>query len=281
MEKDDIVVLGKRVSEDKYLIAQLIQEEAYEKFSRSGREVTVELAAEALKIRADFVELLGNSIQQYWNEQAIHQKIRDWGEWTGNYFLEQGLTLEVALAETSLYRKHIGKVVKTEALQQKMSVETLFDTMEFFHVLLDQAAYSYSSAYINSYQRKISVARQEFLQFSSPVVPVSDHIAILPLVGDIELDRAQYILEQTLQSAGRLQISTLIIDLSGVIKVDSMVAEQIITIIHSLKLLGVHAVLTGIRPEIAQTLTALGVDVRTLTVGGSLKRALEQLNFNK
>lgn len=280
MEKD-IVSLGKRISEDKYLIAQLIQEEAYDKHSRSGSEPTAELTEEALKIRADFVELLGNSIQKYWDEKAVQQKIREWGERTGNYFLEQGLTLDMALAETSLYRKHIGKLIKTEALQRKMSLETLFDTMEFFHILLDQAAYSYSSAYINSYQRKISAARQEFLQLSSPVVPVSNHIAILPLVGDIELDRAQYILEHTLQSAGRLQISTLIIDLSGVVKVDSMVAEQIITIIHSLKLLGVHAVLTGIRPEIAQTLTSLDVDVRSLAVGGSLKRALEQLIFNK
>lgn len=280
MEKD-IVSLGKRISEDKYLIAQLIQEEAYDKHSRSGSEPTAELTEEALKIRADFVELLGNSIQKYWDEKAVQQKIREWGERTGNYFLEQGLTLDMALAETSLYRKHIGKLIKTEALQRKMSLETLFDTMEFFHILLDQAAYSYSSAYINSYQRKISAARQEFLQLSSPVVPVSNHIAILPLVGDIELDRAHYILEHTLQSAGRLQISTLIIDLSGVVKVDSMVAEQIITIIHSLKLLGVHAVLTGIRPEIAQTLTSLDVDVRSLAVGGSLKRALEQLIFNK
>lgn len=280
MERD-IISLGKRISEDKYLIAQLIQDEAHAQDMSVEKEIPAELIAEALKIRADFVELLGNSIQRYWDESVVYEEIGRWGEQTGNYFLEQGLMLDTALSETSLYRKHIGKVIKTEALRHKLTLETLFDTMEFFHALLDHAAYSYSSAYITSYQRNIAAARQEFLAFSSPVVPVSDHLAILPLVGDIELDRAQYILEQTLQSAGRLQISTLIIDLSGVVKVDLMVAEQIIKIIHSLKLLGVHAMLTGIRPEIAQTLVALGVDVNSLAVGGSLKRALEQLIFQK
>ncbi len=74
-----------------------------------------------------------------------------------------------------------------------------------------------------------------------------------------------------------MKISTLIVDLSGVVRVDTMVAEQIIKIIQSLGLIGVEAVLTGIRPETAQSMTALGVEVRTLNIGGSLKRALEKV----
>ena len=60
-----------------------------------------------------------------------------------------------------------------------------------------------------------------------------------------------------------------------------MVAEQIIKIIQSLKLVGVRSILTGIRPEIATTLTEIGVDLKVLEVGGSLKRVLEQMKISQ
>ena len=275
----EFVIMGKRVAEDKYLIAQLINEETVKGASAEDLKQYAEFIDLVIERRAGFIELLGNSLQNYMNPLEVFEKITKWGEATGNYFLEQGMSLDDALAETLLYRKHIGKVIKTEALHRQMPMELLFEAMEFFHSLLDHAAYSYSSTYIDSYQKKLASARKGFLELSAPVVPVSDQIAILPLVGEIELDRAQFILEKTLLSANRLRISTLIIDLSGVVKVDSMVAEQIIKIVMSLKLVGVKAVLTGIRPEIAITLANLGIDIKDLAIGGSLKQALEKMNF--
>lgn len=271
----EFVIMGERVAADKYLIAQLINEETIKSASAEELEQYAEFLNLVIERRAGFIELLGKSLQNYINPQEVFEEISRWGEATGNYFLEQGMAIDDALAETSLYRKHIGKVIKTEARHRQIPMDYLFEAMEFFHSLLDHAAYSYSSAYISSYQKKLASARKEFLELSAPVVPISDQIAVLPLVGEIELDRAQFILEKTLLSANRLRISTLIIDLSGVVKVDSMVAEQIVKIVMSLKLVGVKAVLTGIRPEIAITLANLGIDIKDLEIGGSLKQALE------
>lgn len=275
----EFLIMGERVAADKYLIAQLINEETVKDASALELKQYEELLNLIIERRAGFIELLGKSLQNYMNPQEVFDKISKWGEATGNYFLEQGMSLDSALAETSIYRKHIGKIIKTESLRQQIPLELLFEIMEFFHSLLDHAAYSYSSAYINSYQKKLSSARKEFLELSAPVVPVSDQIAVLPLVGEIELDRAQFILEKTLLSANRLRISTLIIDLSGVVKVDSIVAEQIVKIVMSLKLVGVKAVLTGIRPEIAIILVNLGINIQDLEIGGSLKQALEKMKF--
>lgn len=278
MEKDNRL-LGERVSADNELIAQLIHEEAVKEVPLEELEMNKALIGVINKVRADFVDLIGESISNSCNIQKVYADIQKWGEATGNFFLESGRSLEEALAETSLYRKHIGAVIKTEAIQKKMELQLLFDVMEFFHSLLDYAAYSYTEAYTVSYQRNLKTARNEFLELSAPVVPVSDQIAILPLVGSIEIDRARYILEKTLLSANELKISVLIMDLSGVIRVDSMVAEQIIKIIRSLKLVGVRSILTGIRPEIARTLTEIGVDLKELEIGGSLKRVLGQLKI--
>lgn len=279
MEKDN-QLLGERVLADKELIAQLIHEEAVKDVQLEQLQMSEAFIGIVNKVRTDFVKLIGESIVNSCDMQKVYANIQEWGEATGNFFLENEQSLEDALAETSLYRKHIGTVIKTEAIQQRVELQRLFDVMELFHSILDYAAYSYTQAYTESYQRKLKAARKEFLELSAPVVPVSDQIAILPLVGSIEIDRARYILEKTLLSANQLKIKVLIVDLSGVVRVDSMVAEQIIKIIQSLKLVGVRSILTGIRPEIARTLAEIGVDLRGLEIGGSLKRVLDQMKIS-
>lgn len=279
MEKNNQVI-GERVLADKELIAQLIHEEAVKDVPTEQLQINQAFLDVVNKVRVDFVALIGESITNSCDMPKVYANIQQWGEATGNFFLENDMLLENALAETSLYRKHIGMVIKTEAIQKQMEFQVLFDIMELFHSLLDYAAFSYTQAYTSSYQQKLKSARTEFLELSAPVVPVSDQIAILPLVGSIEIDRARYILEKTLLSANQLKIKVLIVDLSGVVRVDSMVAEQIIKIIQSLKLVGVRSVLTGIRPEIARTLTEIGVDLKDLEIGGSLKRVLGQMKIS-
>ena len=276
MEKE-MVLFGKRVVKEKYMIAGLIQEERHEASPIETVESDAEFSELVLNERVHFVELLGSSMQNSCEEEKIMADMAKWGTATGNFFLEHGMTLDVALAETALYRKHIATLIKSEGRRLAISPEITYDAAELLHALLDHATYAYTHAYTTSYQQNLATARKEFLELSAPVVPISDSVAILPLVGSIEIDRARYILEHTLLSASELKIHTLIVDLSGVVRVDTMVAEQIIKIIQSLGLIGVKAVLTGIRPETAQSLTVLGVDVGTLNIGGSLKRALEKV----
>ncbi|WP_455931568.1 STAS domain-containing protein, partial [Priestia aryabhattai] len=80
-------------------------------------------------------------------------------------------------------------------------------------------------------------------------------------------------MEETLKSANRLQLHRLIVDLSGVYIIDTMVADRIFKVIDSLKLLGVETVLTGIRPEVAQTVISIGIDFSSLTIKSSLQKA--------
>lgn len=280
MDKE-IKMLGSRVEEERYVIAELIQEEVSKNISFEEAEQLASFIDAVTEFRAGFIGLLAQSFEHFLDPQTAYDEISVWGEKTGNYFLDQNMALDAALAETSLYRKHIGKLIKTEAMRNQIKLERLFEIMEYFHTLLDHAAYSYSFAYIHSYQKSLKDAHDEFMKLSAPVVPVNDQIAILPLIGEIDIDRAQYILEKTLMEASRLKISTLILDLSGVVKVDAVVAEQIIRVTQSLKLIGVHSMLTGIRPEIAQTIISLGIDISELSLGGSLKQTFKKLTDNQ
>ncbi|MGB8268087.1 MAG: STAS domain-containing protein, partial [Priestia megaterium] len=120
-------------------------------------------------------------------------------------------------------------------------------------------------------------AQSAFLELSVPVVPLAKGMAILPLIGNIDTERANYLMEETLKSVNRLQLQRLILDLSGVYIIDTMVADRIFKVIDSLKLLGVETILTGIRPEVAQTIVSIGIDFSSLTIKSSLQKAIEDV----
>ncbi|MED4128676.1 STAS domain-containing protein [Shouchella miscanthi] len=120
--------------------------------------------------------------------------------------------------------------------------------------------------------------RQEMIaQLSAPIIKLRKGIALLPLVGELEIDRAHIIFTQTLEKCSKMTIQSLLIDLSGVSDVDRHVADQLFLLISGLKLIGIKASLSGLRPEIARTSIHLGVDFKGVNVYSSIERALESL----
>jgi rsbT co-antagonist protein RsbR len=118
-------------------------------------------------------------------------------------------------------------------------------------------------------------AQQDMIkELSSPVIALDNNRALLPLVGDIDTGRARFILENTLEQCGEKGINHLYIDLSGVVIIDTLVADQIFNLIKALNLIGVKTTLSGIRPEIAQTTVQLGISFNDISIKPTLAGAL-------
>jgi rsbT co-antagonist protein RsbR len=118
-------------------------------------------------------------------------------------------------------------------------------------------------------------AQQELIQeLSSPVITLNNEVALLPLVGDIDSRRAKLMLENTLNQCANLGVNFLVIDLSGVLMIDTMVAHQIFHLIKALRLIGVTSTLSGVRPEIAQTAVQLGLEFNGVPTYSTLRQAL-------
>src|SRR6478735_7645032 len=127
----------------------------------------------------------------------------------------------------------------------------------------------------HQHSKRLLEAHKELInELSSPVIPLSDHIAILPLVGDIDTARARRILENTLTCCAEQQVNHLYIDISGVVIVDTMVAHQIFQLIDALKLIGVESTISGVRPEIAITASHLGLSFENISTKSTLANAM-------
>jgi rsbT co-antagonist protein RsbR len=118
-----------------------------------------------------------------------------------------------------------------------------------------------------------SIIEQQALslnELSTPLLAISDHVVVMPLIGAIDSHRAQLIIESLLEGISQTSAEIAIIDITGVSIVDTQVANAIIRAAHAAQLLGARVVLTGIRPEIAQVMITLGVDLGNIVTLSTL-----------
>lgn len=113
------------------------------------------------------------------------------------------------------------------------------------------------------------------MELSIPIVRVTEKIGVLPLVGDIDTKRSQELMEKALNYGTQMDLNYIVIDLSGVPIIDTMVANHLLKVVSALKLVGIHVSLTGIRPEIAQTIVNLGIRIDGISTFSSLHLAIK------
>jgi rsbT co-antagonist protein RsbR len=111
-------------------------------------------------------------------------------------------------------------------------------------------------------------------ELSTPLIPITDTIMVMPLIGTVDSRRAEQVIETLLSGIASSGAQTAILDITGVLVVDSQVASALVRAAQSVKLLGTRMVLTGIRPEVAQTLAGLGVDLSGIVTSSTLQRGV-------
>jgi rsbT co-antagonist protein RsbR len=125
-------------------------------------------------------------------------------------------------------------------------------------------------------QQVIDAQRTAIRELSTPLIPLSSTVVLMPLVGSIDSQRAQMVMEVLLEGIAHYQSDTAIVDITGVKVIDTQVANALIQAAQAAKLLGSQTILTGIGPAMAQTLVHLGADLSTLITRGSLQAGIAE-----
>lgn len=235
------------------------------------------LSDDLLPLRIELVTLYGRALTM--KEEERTEQIAKWGEETGTKCATLGTTLDTMLNEVPHYRDFIGEVVKEEAKAKQLSLEEFYHIISLLDSTVNQVVYYFTLPFLRQYDTLEKQSRMALMELSVPVVPIAEGLAVLPLVGNIDTYRAQILMEQALQHASRLQLSYFIFDLSGVPVIDTAVAQQLFHIVQALKLIGVDTKISGIRPEIAQTIIGLGIDLSYVMTFSNLRQALKYIGF--
>jgi len=149
--------------------------------------------------------------------------------------------------------------------------------------LLDQLGLYTTEVYQKGREEVISRQQQEMLELSTPVVALWDGVLALPLIGTLDSARTQVVMENLLQRIVDTGAAIAIIDITGVPTVDTLVAQHLLKTVAAARLMGADCIISGIRPQIAQTIVHLGVDLQDVmtkaTLADAFAVALKRLNL--
>ncbi|MFA0960495.1 STAS domain-containing protein [Roseivirga sp. BDSF3-8] len=141
--------------------------------------------------------------------------------------------------------------------------------------VVDELVVQMFDYYIENREAIIMRQVKEIEEISTPVIQVWDGILALPIIGSMDSTRAQKTMESLLEAIVKLESDIAILDVSGVPTVDSLTAQHLIKTVTAAKLMGATCIISGIRPETAQTIVQLGIDLNEVMTKGSMATALK------
>jgi rsbT co-antagonist protein RsbR len=139
--------------------------------------------------------------------------------------------------------------------------------------LLDQLGLFTTEAYQKTREEVINRQQEELLELSTPVVKLWDGILALPVVGTLDSSRTQVMMESLLEKIVETGSEVAIIDITGVPTVDTLTAQHLLKTVTAARLMGADCIISGIRPQIAQTIVYLGIDLTDVTTKSTLADA--------
>ncbi|KPL60648.1 STAS domain-containing protein [Rossellomorea vietnamensis] len=209
------------------------------------------------------------------NEES-KELISNWTKETARDRSKSSTTLDEVVRNSGVFRRVYWTYVEkfVEETEYNIQLKEVFEWERKINFALDYVLETFTSTFLAILMNRLQAQSTLIQELSTPVISLTSEVGLLPIIGDIDTSRARMIMESTLQQSADAHLSMLIIDLSGVVLMDTMVAQQIFHLIDALNLLGVRSVITGIRPEVAQTAIHLGLDFSTIHTENSLERII-------
>jgi rsbT co-antagonist protein RsbR len=162
-------------------------------------------------------------------------------------------------AETAGFIISFKKPLFARLRKELGAEEALFDELWNATELLDKLGLFTIEAHQKAREEVIARQQQEMLELSTPVVKLWDGVLALPLIGTLDSARTQMVMEALLQKIVETGSNVAIIDITGVPTVDTLVAQHLLKTVTAARLMGAECIISGIRPQIAQTIVHLGV----------------------
>ncbi|WP_341718500.1 STAS domain-containing protein [Micromonospora sp. FIMYZ51] len=221
--------------------------------------------------------------------QELHRALLDaLGKGAADLTVEEASELRAVLAELSRGQARQGFSATETASGVFALKDALLAVMETaengslrdyvaFSALVDQMGLFTFETYVRTRESLIADQAEQLLELSTPVVKLWEGVVAVPLVGTLDSARAQVVMERLLQTLVDTGSPYAIIDITGVPAVDTQVAQHILKTVVAARLMGADCIISGIRPQIAQTIVALGIEFGDIATKASLADALRHV----
>ncbi|MEK3978490.1 STAS domain-containing protein [Psychrobacillus sp. FSL K6-2836] len=229
----------------------------------------------AIQKNVQFLVLLSESLQD--SKESAEEVLKEWskqnGEEEARVFHQFSSVIKPYAVNRLLFLQKISQI----SMEHGLSTEDVVKVNNRFCYLMDISMSETIQAYEMYRDKLMKDHQREINELSAPIVPIQDGVAVLPLIGAIDYTRVQHLLNYVVPSIPNLKVDHLIIDFSGILAIDTEIAQHIFTIHNVLGLLGIHVLFSGIRPNLSMTVVKAGIDFTSFDTYGSVKQAIDSL----
>ncbi|HTC43990.1 MAG TPA: STAS domain-containing protein [Steroidobacteraceae bacterium] len=238
--------------------------------SKKARISPQELNAQA----EEFLQLL-TAVVSSGNPEDSHsaqfKALQDFLEGLSRSRVQQGFSSAETATFIFSFKKPLFAALRTEA---GSNADELAQEIWTATKLLDDLGLTTVNTYQRAREEVINRQQQEMLELSTPVVKLWEGILGLPMIGTLDSARTQIVMESLLHKIVETGSEIAIIDITGVPTVDTLVAQHLLKTVTAIRLMGADCIISGVRPQIAQTIVHLGVDLQGVTTKANLADAL-------
>jgi rsbT co-antagonist protein RsbR len=177
-------------------------------------------------------------------------------------------------SETAVFVLSLKQPIFNAVRRENASDPTaMFDDIWKSTQMVDKLALITADAFQATREKFIARQQEELMELSTPVVKLWDGILALPIIGTLDSARTQVVMESLLQAVVQTNSRVAIIDITGVPTVDTLVAQHLLKTITAARLMGADCIISGVRPQIAQTIVHLGIDLAGVITKAKLSDA--------
>lgn len=254
--------------------AEVLLDEWLDAAARISRARPEMQAERRLQARA-FLDELGQSLDDDSRPEDVRSApwvgVRDTLDAIVDAHLDEGMLP----AQIAFFVMSIKRPLHRLILERGGDTERLLKGIWRVDLIVDRLGLYTAEVQIRRKEEVIARQQEEILELSSPVVQLWDGVLAVPLIGTLDSYRTQQVTETILEAVVQTRSEQVILDITGVPTVDTQVAHHLLKTVAALRLMGAEAIVSGIRPQIAQTMVHLGVDLGQVVTKARLSDALK------
>jgi rsbT co-antagonist protein RsbR len=223
-----------------------------------------EMAAETTSVYDNYVEVL---------ETGSVEALQDYARNLSERIIPRGVETHEVVGIVLLLRDVLAR-----SLFQKYQGDfgMLGRVLDVYEPAANRIANTVAVSFVEERERVIRQQQASIKELSTPVLPVRERLLVLPIIGVLDGERAYQLTEQLLSAIRRHRAKVVVMDITGAPDVDEAVANHLVRTVDASRLMGASVIITGLSPEIAQTLVTIGVDLSKMNTIGDLQGGLEE-----
>ncbi len=223
-----------------------------------------EIFAEATSVYDNYVEAL---------ETGTFEALQAYARNLSERIIPRGVETHEVVGIVLLLRDVLARSLFAKHREDFNKLNRILDAYE---PAANRIANTVAVGFVQERERIIREQQEAIRELSTPVLQVRERLLILPIIGAIDPHRARQLTEQLLRGIRTNRAKVVVIDITGVAALDSIVANHLVQTVEASRLLGAIVIVTGLSPEIAQTLVTIGVDLGKMNTVGDLQGGIEE-----